>query len=74
MSAEFAERKTRRSYELAREGWTGYDEKVEAEMEKEEAERLENARKAIVAEQEKLRLSLHEKEKELERLKKTLGD
>lgn len=43
-----------------------------AEMEKEEAERLENARKAIIAEQDKLRERLIEKEKELERLKKQL--
>lgn len=31
LSAEFNERKTRRSYELATEGWAGYDEKPEAE-------------------------------------------
>lgn len=44
------------------------------EMEREEANRLESARKAIVVEHEKLRYTLHEKEKELERLKKMLGD
>lgn len=44
------------------------------QMEKEEAERLEAARKSIIAEQEKLRLTLHEKEKELTRLQKLLGE
>lgn len=45
-----------------------------AEMEKEEAERLETARKAIIAEQDKWRTMLIEKEKELERLNKQLGE
>lgn len=43
-------------------------------MEKEEAERLETARKAIIAEQDKWRTMLIEKEKELERLNKQLGE
>ncbi|KAH7931162.1 yeats family protein [Leucogyrophana mollusca] len=42
------------------------------EMEKEEAERLETARKAVVAEQERWRATLIEKEKELERLQNQL--
>ncbi len=45
-----------------------------SEMEKEEAERLENARKAIIAEQEKWRTMLIEKEKELERYNKQLAE
>ena len=44
------------------------------EMEKEEAERLEGARKAIIVEQDRLRLTLHDKEKELARLQKVLGE
>ena len=44
------------------------------EMEREEADRLEAARKTIIAEQEKLRGALHEKEKELARLQKVLGE
>ena len=44
------------------------------EMEKEEADRLESARKTIIAEQEKLRLTLLEKEKELEKLHRLLGE
>ena len=43
-------------------------------MEKEEAERLEGARKAIIVEQDRLRLTLHDKEKELARLQKVLGE
>lgn len=39
-------------------------------MEKEEAERLDQAKKDIVAETDKLRNLLIEREKELERLKK----
>ncbi|TFK25976.1 yeats family protein [Coprinopsis marcescibilis] len=39
----------------------------------EEAERLEEARKKVIAEQERLRTELIEKEKELERLKKLAG-
>ncbi|KDQ64195.1 hypothetical protein JAAARDRAFT_52178 [Jaapia argillacea MUCL 33604] len=41
-------------------------------MEKEEAERLETAKKTVVAETDKWRATLIEKEKELERLKKQL--
>ncbi|KAF8165693.1 yeats family protein [Crassisporium funariophilum] len=41
-------------------------------MEKEEAERLEEARKAVIAEQERWRAKLIEKEKELEKLTKDL--
>ncbi|EAU84197.1 YEATS family protein [Coprinopsis cinerea okayama7 len=41
-------------------------------MIQEEAERLEEARKKVIAEQERLRTELIEKEKELERLKKQL--
>ena len=44
------------------------------EMEKEEADRLESARKTIIAEQEKLRFTLLEKEKELEKLHRLLGE
>ena len=44
------------------------------EMEKEEAERLESARKSIIAEQDKLRTVLLDKEKELARLQKLLGE
>jgi YEATS domain-containing protein 4 len=43
-------------------------------MEKEEADRLEVAKKAVVIEQERLRLRLHEREKELEVLKQQLGE
>jgi YEATS domain-containing protein 4 len=43
-----------------------------ASMEKEEADRLEAARKTVVAEQGRWRGILIEKEKELERLKKEL--
>ncbi|KAF8897902.1 yeats family-domain-containing protein [Infundibulicybe gibba] len=42
-------------------------------MEKEEAERLEEARKAVLAEQDRWRATLAEKEKELERLQKQAG-
>jgi YEATS domain-containing protein 4 len=42
-------------------------------MEKEEAERLENARKAVVAEQEKWKAVLIEKEKEVEQLQSQLS-
>ncbi|KAI0307054.1 yeats family protein [Multifurca ochricompacta] len=45
-----------------------------AAMEKEEIQRLEEARKSVVAEQEKLHASLIEKEKELEKLRRDLGD
>ncbi|KAI0268139.1 yeats family protein [Gloeopeniophorella convolvens] len=45
-----------------------------ATMEKEEIQRFEDARKQVIAEQEKLRTSLIEKEKELERLKRELGE
>ena len=44
-----------------------------SDMEKEEAERLEEARGKIVKEQEKWRGILIEREKELERLQKLLG-
>ncbi|KAI0787123.1 yeats family protein [Irpex lacteus] len=44
------------------------------EMEKEEAERLETARKKVIAEQEKWRNILIEKEKELAKLKAQLND
>ena len=43
-------------------------------MEKEEVERLESARKAIIAEQDKWRATLIEKEKELEKLNKSLSE
>ncbi len=43
-------------------------------MEKEEIQRIEEARKTVIAEQEKLRTSLIEKEKELERFRRELGD
>jgi len=43
-------------------------------MEKEEAERLEEARKAIVAEEERWRLKLIEKEQELEQLQKLVAE
>jgi YEATS domain-containing protein 4 len=43
-------------------------------MEKEEQERLEEAKKAIVAETDKWRDTLIEKEKELEWLQKLVGD
>ncbi|EPS98762.1 hypothetical protein FOMPIDRAFT_1164885 [Fomitopsis schrenkii] len=43
------------------------------QMEREEAERLENARKTVVAETDKWRERLIEKEKELEKLKRLLG-
>ncbi|EMD40505.1 hypothetical protein CERSUDRAFT_148578 [Gelatoporia subvermispora B] len=42
-------------------------------MEKEEAERLETARKQVITEQDRWREKLIEKEKELERLRKQLG-
>jgi len=45
-----------------------------AVMEKDEIRRLEEAKKTVVAEQEKLRTSLAEKEKELEALKRELGE
>jgi len=41
-------------------------------MEKEESERLDNARKVVIAEQERLRARLIEREKELERLRRQL--
>ncbi|KAF9782210.1 yeats family protein [Thelephora terrestris] len=43
-------------------------------MEKEEAEKLEAAKKAVFMEQERLRLRLHEREKELDLLKQQLGE
>ena len=43
-------------------------------MEKEEAERLETVKKTVVAEQDRLRTRLHEREKELEVLKQQLGE
>lgn len=43
------------------------------EMEKEELERLEEARGKIIKEQEKWRCILIEREKELERLQKLVG-
>jgi YEATS domain-containing protein 4 len=43
-------------------------------MEKDEIQRLEDAKKAIFAEQEKLRTSLIEKEKELESLRRELSE
>ena len=43
-------------------------------MEKGEAERLEAAKKAVVTEQERLRLRLHEREKELDVLRQQLGE
>jgi len=45
-----------------------------AVMEKEELDRLEAARKTLIEEQEKWRATLIEKENELKRLKKELGD
>ena len=44
------------------------------EMEREEAERLENARKAVISEQDKWRQILIEKEKELARLQRQLAE
>lgn len=44
------------------------------EMEKEEAERLETAKKSVIAEQDKWRQILIEKEKELARLQKQLAE
>jgi YEATS domain-containing protein 4 len=44
-----------------------------AVMEKEEAERLEEARQSVIAEQERWRNTLIEKEKELEMLQKQLA-
>ncbi|KZS97820.1 yeats-domain-containing protein [Sistotremastrum niveocremeum HHB9708] len=44
------------------------------DMEKEEADRLEAARKAVIAETDKRRAQLIEKEQELERLKKAVAD
>ena len=43
-------------------------------MEKEEAEKLEAAKKGVVMEQERPRLRLHEREKELELLKQQVGE
>lgn len=43
-------------------------------MEKEEIQRLEDAKKSVFAEQEKLRVSLIEKEKELEKLRRELNE
>jgi YEATS domain-containing protein 4 len=43
-------------------------------MEKDEIQRLEDAKKSVVTEQEKLRVSLIEKEKELERLRRELNE
>jgi YEATS domain-containing protein 4 len=43
-------------------------------MEKEEADRLEAAKKAVAMEHDRLRLRLHEREKELEGLKLQLGE
>lgn len=43
-------------------------------MEKEEAERLESAKKQVIAEQEKWRMMLIEKEKELEKLQKQIAE
>ena len=45
-----------------------------AVMEKDEIQRLEDAKKLVIAEQEKLRASVNEKEKELEGLKRDLGE
>ena len=42
-------------------------------MEREEGERLDSARKDIIAETDKLRAKLIERENELERLKRELG-
>lgn len=42
-------------------------------MEKDESDRLEEARKAVIAEQDRWRATLIEKEKELERLQRQLG-
>ena len=44
------------------------------EMEREEAERLETARKAVIAEQDKWRQTLIEKERELEKLHRRLAE
>jgi YEATS domain-containing protein 4 len=44
------------------------------QMEKEEAESLEEARKAVVAEEERWRVKLIEKEKELEQLQKLVAE
>ena len=43
------------------------------QMEKEEHERIDNARKTVIAEQDRLRAILLEKEKELEELQKLLS-
>jgi len=43
-------------------------------MEKEEAERLESTKKTVITEIERLRIRLHEREKELEALKQRLGE
>lgn len=43
-------------------------------MEKEEAEKLEAAKKAVLMEQDRLRLRLYEREKELDLLKQQLGE
>jgi len=45
-----------------------------AVMEKDEIQRLEDAKKTVIAEQEKLRNSLMEKENELERLRRELNE
>jgi len=45
-----------------------------AVMEKDEIQRFDDARKKVTEEQEKLRTSLVEKEKELERLRRELGE
>jgi YEATS domain-containing protein 4 len=45
-----------------------------AVMEKDEVQRLEDARKTVIAEQEKLRAALTERDKELEKLKSELGE
>jgi YEATS domain-containing protein 4 len=45
-----------------------------AVMEKDEIQRLEDARKTVIAEQEKLRAALTERDKELEKLKSELGE
>jgi YEATS domain-containing protein 4 len=44
-----------------------------AAMEKEEAERLETARKSVIEQQDKWRRTLIEREQELERLKRELA-
>lgn len=44
------------------------------EMEKEEGERIEGAKKQVIAEQDKWRVMLIEKEKELEKLQKLIAE